>query len=194
MRVAWMSTAQSGFTLPELLIVMALMVTILTWSMPNFSALVQQNRLHAIATELTQQLQLARNEAIKRNQKVTLCKSGNASQCSTSAEWESGWILFENLDGDGRVDSVDSIIIHHAALPNGVTLRGVGNFKNRVTYKPTGDSTSFSRLVLCDQGAVEHAQVIYINSTGRIRMAEDHDGDTIPENSSGNNISSCELE
>ena len=194
MKSAWVSSSSSGFTLPELLIVMALMITILTWSMPNFSALVQQNRLHTITLELTQQLQLARNEAIKRNQKVTLCKSDNTTQCNTSAEWESGWILFENLDGDGRVDSVDSILLHHAALPNGVTLRGVGNFRNRVTYKPTGDSTSFSRLVLCDQGTIEHAQVIYINSTGRIRLAEDHDGDTIPEDSSGNNIISCKLE
>ena len=189
-----MSTPSGGFTLPELLIVMALMVTILTWSMPTFSALIQQNRLHAIATKLAQQLQLARNEAIKRNRKVSLCKSGSTTQCNTKSEWEDGWILFENLDGDGRIDSTDSILTHQRALPSGVTLRGMGNFRNRVTYKPTGDSTSFSRLVLCDQGSVNHAQVIYINSTGRIRIAEDSNGDTIPEDSSGNNISSCGLE
>lgn len=99
--------------------------------------------------------------------------------------------MFENSDGDGRVDSVDIVLRIHDSLPAGITLRGIGNFKNRVTYKPTGDSTSFSRLVICSNNQLEGAQVIYINSTGRIRVAEDDDGDGIPEDSGGTNISSC---
>lgn len=160
---------------------------------PDLSAATRHNRLYAAATAFSNQLQLARNSAIQRNQKVTLCKSDNGTQCSTSSHWEQGWILFENLDGDGRVDSADTILQQHNAIPTGITLRGVGNFKNRITYKPTGDSTSFSRLVFCDQGALIGAQVIYISSTGRIRIATDSNGDGIPEDSNADNITHCAL-
>ena len=159
---------------------------------PDLSAATSHNQLYAVATDFSNQLQLTRNSAIQRNQKVTLCKSDDGTQCNTSANWEEGWILFENLDGDGRVDSGDTILHAHNPLPNGITLRGVGNFKNRVTYKPTGDSTSFSRLVFCDQGDLTGSQVIYISSTGRIRIAPDDDGNGIPENGDGDNIDSCE--
>lgn len=185
--------SSSGFTLPELLIVLGLFALLSAQLIPDLSAASSHNRLYAITTEFSNQLQLTRNSAIQRNQKVTLCKSDNGAQCNTSANWEDGWILFENLDGDGRVDSGDTILQQHSALPNGVTLRGVGNFKNRVTYKPTGDSTSFSRLVFCDQAELPGAQVIYISSTGRIRIAADDDGDNIPEDGDGDNISSCAL-
>ncbi len=172
--------------------VLSLLALLLGQLLPDLSAATTQNRLYAIVNELSQQLQLTRNSAIQRNCKVSLCKSDDGEQCNSSAEWEQGWILFENSDGDNRVDSEDVILQQHGPLPAGITLRGVNNFRNRVTYKPTGDSTSFSRLVFCDQNQLEGAQVIYINSTGRIRIATDEDGDGIPEDDDGNNISSCE--
>lgn len=180
-----------GFTLPELLITLALLAILAAQLTPDLSTILRDNRLHAIAARVSQELQLARTEAIQRNRKVTLCKSDNTLQCNNSAAWESGWILFENLDGDGRVDTGDRVLRLGEPLPTGITMRGAGNFRNRVTYKPTGDSTSFSRLVLCSDNQLEGAEVIYINSTGRIRIGEDSDGDSIPEDSSGNNISSC---
>lgn len=180
-----------GFTLPELLITLALLAIVLSQLTPDLSTIFQQNQTYAAATEFSRALQLARNESIKRNRKVTLCKSNDGNSCDTSIQWESGWIIFENSDGDGRVDASDIVFQIHEPFPAGITLRGIGNFKNRVTYKPTGDSTSFSRLVLCSNSQLEGSQVIYINSTGRIRIAEDGDGDGIPEDSSGNNISSC---
>ncbi|MBC8519888.1 MAG: GspH/FimT family pseudopilin [Gammaproteobacteria bacterium] len=180
-----------GFTLPELLITLALLAIVLSQLTPDLSTILQQNRAYSVATEFSRELQLTRNEAIKRNRKVTLCKSSSGDDCNSSDQWESGWIMFENSDGDGKVDAVDIVLRTHGTLPVGITLRGIGNFKNRVTYKPTGDSTSFSRLVICSDNQLEGAQVIYINSTGRIRIADDGDGDGIPEDSSGNNISSC---
>ncbi|MBT7306577.1 MAG: prepilin-type N-terminal cleavage/methylation domain-containing protein [Gammaproteobacteria bacterium] len=181
-----------GFTLPELLITLSLVALVLSQITPDLSATLQQNRLRGVSAQFSQQLQLSRSEAIKRNRKVTLCKSDNPTQCNPSSEWESGWLLFENRDGDGRVDHEDTILQVHQPLPVGITLRGVGNFKNRITYKPSGDSTSFSRLVLCDQNQTIGAQLLYINSTGRIRIAADHNGNGIPEDHNGNEINSCE--
>ncbi len=180
-----------GFTLPELLITLALLAILVAELTPDLSSILRHNRLHAVAIGVSHDLQLARSEAIQRNRKVTLCKSDNNSQCNSSAEWESGWILFENLDGDGRIDAGDTILQVGEPLPSGITMRGAGNFRNRITYKPTGDSTSFSRLTLCGGNQLEGAQVIYINSTGRIRIGEDSDGDNIPEDGSGDNITSC---
>jgi type IV fimbrial biogenesis protein FimT len=185
--------ASRGFTLPELLVVLGLVALLLSQLPPDLSAATRHNQLYATALTFSQQLQLARNSAIQRNSRITLCKSDNPTQCNSDANWEDGWILFENLDGDGRIDPDDTILQRHHPLPTGITLRGVGNFKNRVTYRPTGDSTSFGRLVLCEQGQLDGSQALYISSTGRIRIAADSSGDNIPEDGNGNNISSCEL-
>ena len=187
------SDYSEGFTLGELLVVLALFALLTAQLLPDLSTVTDSNRLYTVANEFSQQLQLARNSAIQRNRKVTLCKSADSTQCSTSVEWEDGWILFENIDGDGNVDSSDTVLQSHSPLPIGMTLRGVGNFKNRITYKPTGDSTSFSRMVFCNDGTLTDAQVIYISSTGRIRIATDEDGDRIPEDNDGENIDSCEI-
>ncbi|MBT4262144.1 MAG: type II transport protein [Thiotrichales bacterium] len=180
-----------GFTITEILITLALLATLMAQLTPDLSTMLQQSQLKSAAVEFSQALQLTRNEAIKRNMKVTICKSSSGSQCKSSVNWEDGWIIFENLDGDSRVDSNDTIFAQHNALPVGITLRGGHNFKNRVTYKATGDSTSFSSLIFCNNSELAGSQIIYINSTGRIRIAEDSDGDGIPENSDGANISSC---
>ena len=180
-----------GFTVVELLITLALLAILLSQLSPDISTIFHHNQLYGISAELSTDLQMTRSEAIKHNRKVSICKSDTGTQCNSSTNWENGWIMFVNSDGDNRVDSEDTILRLHGALPTGITLRGAGNFKNRVTYKPTGDSTSFSRLVLCSNSQLEGAQVIFINSTWRVRIGEDGDGDNIPEYSNGDNIESC---
>jgi type IV fimbrial biogenesis protein FimT len=56
----------------------------------SMSEFIKNSRLAAHTNDLLTSLHLARTEAIKRNARVTLCKSADAAICSTAAGG-TGW-------------------------------------------------------------------------------------------------------
>ena len=67
-----------GFTLVELLIVLAVGSILLAIAIPGYAFLVNASRLATVTNDLVTVLHLARSEAIKRGVRVTVCKTGNA--------------------------------------------------------------------------------------------------------------------
>ncbi|MBA2408604.1 MAG: GspH/FimT family pseudopilin [Gammaproteobacteria bacterium] len=157
-----------GFTLVELVVALAVAAILLTIAIPSFQTLIQSNRMAANANEFIAALNLARSEAIKRGVAVTLCKDGgSASACNNAANWEAGWIVFSDLNGDGVVDAGDEVLRVYPALDSGYTFNGNNNVTNRVTYNRRGMGTN-GTLVMCDdRGFGEHARAIGIARTGR---------------------------
>src|SRR4030065_2579630 len=80
------STSVSGFTLTELLVVLAVAGILATMAVPSFKSLIQSQRVKNAGFELYSSLALARNEAIKRNSDVTIATA-------TNANGESGWVI-----------------------------------------------------------------------------------------------------
>jgi len=56
-----------GFTLVELLVVVAVVTVILTLAAPSFRGMIEMQRLRSITAQLVTDLQFARNEAVQRN-------------------------------------------------------------------------------------------------------------------------------
>ncbi|MBM3114682.1 GspH/FimT family pseudopilin [Jeongeupia naejangsanensis] len=89
-------TQESGFSLIELMIVIALIGIVLSIAAPSLSGLIQQKRLGGAAENLASDLQYARSEAIKRNASTYLIfqrnsgdwcygiSTNSACDCSTS--------------------------------------------------------------------------------------------------------------
>lgn len=69
----------SGFTLTELLVVLAVAGILATIAVPSFNSLVQSQRVKNAGFELYSSLTLARSEAIKRNSDVTIATATNAN-------------------------------------------------------------------------------------------------------------------
>lgn len=62
----------AGFTLIELMVVIAVMALIITLAAPSFQRLIQMQRLRSITAKLVTDLQFARAEAVQRNTLVRL--------------------------------------------------------------------------------------------------------------------------
>ncbi|GAB2491189.1 GspH/FimT family pseudopilin [Arenimonas alkanexedens] len=73
---------QAGFTLLELVITVAVLAIALAVAIPSFQGITNRNRLTAVTNELLAASQLARMEAIRRNERVVVCPTTNGSTCS----------------------------------------------------------------------------------------------------------------
>lgn len=89
--------AQAGFTLVELMVVVAVVGVLAVVAAPSMAELVRTNRVNGAAGELTSAIQVARSEAIRRNSRVWVCPTdGSATAttvCSNSGTWAQWAIL-----------------------------------------------------------------------------------------------------
>ena len=67
-----MSRADKGFTLIELMVVIAVVAVLLTIAAPSYQKLIERNRLKEASQAFKSDLQFARMEAIKRSRNVLL--------------------------------------------------------------------------------------------------------------------------
>lgn len=71
-----------GFTLLELMVVIAIFTIIMSVGGPSFSRMIERNQLQAATSDLTMAILLARSEAIKRNDRVRLRPNSNSFSIS----------------------------------------------------------------------------------------------------------------
>lgn len=128
-----MNNNQNGFTLIELLVTIVVATILVALAVPAFHNFVQNNRITAQVNELVTALTLVRSEAIKRKQTTIICSSSDAASCT--GNWDQGWIIFTDEDGDGAADA-DEILRVWEALSGGATL----------TETASASSIQFDRL------------------------------------------------
>ena len=173
---------QSGFTLIELLVVLAIAAIITTTAIPSFQSFIQNNRMSTTVHSFVSSLNLARSEAVKRGERVTVCKSSNSSTCSNSGDWEQGWIVFIDSNDNGqRETATEELVRAHNAVADSTTISGQTDVENYISYAGTGfaqlvtgsmlDSTK-STLIFCDSRSFgDQARAIIISTTGSVRSA-----------------------
>lgn len=130
-----------GFTLAEMMVVVALAALILAIAAPSFVEFRRNNRLTAVANDLLGGIQTARTEAIKRQANVALCPSDNpeamTATCTTGPF--RGWITFLDPNNDCLRDPADAT---EDVLRVGVRIDG-GN-SEPLTSVANGNCISFA--------------------------------------------------
>lgn len=111
---------QQGFTLLEVVIVMAIIVAMTAAVIPNINSSIQNYRLYASAQEIASQLQSARLRAVRGNAMCTFLMSASGRQFGI------------DLDGDGNISITADVVL---ALNNNV------NFSNLSTPPISGAAT-----------------------------------------------------
>lgn len=193
-------TGTAGFTLLELMITVTILAIVAALAAPPFVTMFRTHRAKSVANELLAALNLARSEAARRGQAVSVCKSRDGSSCGGSGtQWDNGWMVFVNenaaTEGSPAVrDSGELILQVRQNLPAGVTLRPNSNFTNYLTYSRTGRANQIGTFAVCVDSDETKAQAIVVNWTRAI-LATDSDGNGIPEkevNGQLTDIGSCE--
>lgn len=95
----------SGFTLLELLTVIAIAGVLTAIGVPSYRYVIDSSRMAAEVNSLLGDLQYARAEAIKEGQTVTACVSADGATCAGgSVAWQTGWIVFADANANRQVD------------------------------------------------------------------------------------------
>lgn len=159
-----------GFSLVELMVVLAIVALMALLAVPSLMMFVHTSTVKAATTELASAIHYARAEAVKRGWPVSVCKSAtiHASHpsCSRAARWSDGWLIFVDKDADGVVDQ-DETSLRVGKPPSSEIDITSSNFSNRISYLATGASNNNGSFTLC---ANKIARRIVINKTGRMRI------------------------
>jgi type IV fimbrial biogenesis protein FimT len=121
-------SAARGFTMVELLTVISIVTIIVGVSAPSFSDFLSGQQAKGLSYDLTGDLMLARNEALKRNASVTVSRNGT--------DWTQGWRVVSVSDGEALSTR------NPVSLPATITLTGAPatitfDFNGRVSAPTT---------------------------------------------------------
>lgn len=158
---AYASVRGRGFTLIEVLVVVAILGILAAVAAPNFATFMGTINSKSVALDLVNDLVTARSEAVKRNETVALAPiSGN---------WSNGW---EVRTGTGTV------LKSHEALKYSLTLTGASS-AGGVVFQPNGrlaaDSSpgNLSWLISSTiSGVASRCVVITPTGSARSKMGE----------------------
>src|SRR3974377_583045 len=100
----------TGFTLTEMMVVMAIVAILLSVGVPSYRYITNSYRMSSEVNGLLGDLMYARAEAIKEGNGVTVCASANRTTCSGAAAWQSGWIIFSNPTNGANPVSAAAIL------------------------------------------------------------------------------------
>jgi type IV fimbrial biogenesis protein FimT len=166
------SRCAQGFTIVELVISTALLALLIQLAVPQFGQLLANWQRDQVTRSLTDHLMLARSEAIRWSQRVVMCNSEDGLQCALSAnkEWKSGWLVFRDVDANGRFDAADTLVAVSQATSNVQSIRGNAQIQ-RLVFMPTGMMASgMGTIEIIPRAGI--SQRIVVNRIGRIRLSE----------------------
>lgn len=140
--------AQRGFTLMEILIVIVMIGVLLGIAAPSFTNFTASQRVKTASFDLYAALNLARSEALKRRQQVTVAPA-------TGTDWSSGWTV-----------KVGTTTLRTQNAPTGSAFSGATS----VVYRMDGRLSAGSTLGVLIQPSPANANVknrcIRIDLTG----------------------------
>jgi type IV fimbrial biogenesis protein FimT len=169
------SARTRGFSLTELIMVLAIAAVMLAIAVPDMRQLIRRQQLKAAVNDLFGAIDLTRSQAIARGGQVQLVPADAAG-----VDWSRGWVVFVDRDGDRRPGDGEEVIMRHGPVPNGIVIGS--SFSSQPTpdylaYNGAGRSCTATSSLAARWGTMslfqgDQTRRIKINMLGRARVCD----------------------
>jgi type IV fimbrial biogenesis protein FimT len=175
---------QRGFTLVELMVVVAIAAVLIAMAVPSFTGLIKSNQVSSAVNTFMSDVRFARSEAIKRGGSVVMCRSNTPDtsppKCHTGSGtngWISGWIIFQSLNSSTDWVAGDTLLRIQPAITS-VNSMVEKNDRSTLSFTATGRLQSVGSVMQIQVGVSpelsnEQQRVVCINLGGRAKIAGD---------------------
>lgn len=161
----------TGFTLVEVLVVVAILAALASLAAPSFTESIRRSQVNSIQQEFNVSFQLARSEAIRRGFPVLLARTTGCGLVLTdSDEWSCGWQIVVDTNRNGAVNAGEPVL-QVTTLPSGYLVMHT-NLGPVIQLNVWGQAQGVGqRLVITPPGGVSSPSTttVCITSGGRIR-------------------------
>jgi prepilin-type N-terminal cleavage/methylation domain-containing protein len=177
----------NGFTLVELMIVVAIVGILATVAAPGMRAYISNSSANKLSNTLLIDIMLARNHAITKGEIVKMIPTGAAdtgvstfTPNSTGVNWAQGWTIFEDKNDNNDIDPGELVFrkqgsfgpdAHISSGPTSELLdanKPIGFNDSGIAYG-TGTNTGTGILSVATFGCVgDNANVLQINQIGQV--------------------------
>ena len=160
-----------GLTLVELTTTLAVAGISLAILLPSWAALAGRSQVTTAANQLLTHLRYARNEAVMRNQNISLCPSDDGDSCSGDPQgWQRGYLIFIDANGDRERTPDEAVLRVQGPQAPGLRLHSTAG-RPAIRFRGDGAAWSTNTTFSICQG--EHAEIhraVVLYGSGRARV------------------------
>jgi len=158
-----------GFSLLEIMLVLALVALLFTLALPACQGLLQRWALSREAQTLADDLRHARTQALARGQAVSICPSLDGLSCASHTDWGQGWLIFLDADANRLVSASETVLYQHRVTP---VVRSIssnsGAARAGLTYQPNGQARAAGQAItLSGTGPRPLIRLVCVSMQGR---------------------------
>jgi len=151
------ASASGGFTIIELVIVVAILAILIAIAGPDFRSMIAASRVKSASFDVFSSLVHARSAAITRNATVRICMGAN---------WASGWTVTFAADCDPDNITPANTIKKQDAY-QGITITNTNAFTS-VSYNGTGRANANTSFSIDAPGVIDrNKRCIVLDASGR---------------------------
>ena len=165
--------SHKGLTVVEFLIGFTVIAVIALVTAPSLSGLLQSHQIGTAATELARGLSLAKTEADKRHSTVRVCPSSDGMSCRQDGDWNRGWLVFSDGNGDGSPQEIERIRAYDP--PNEkIRIKSSGAITDVVAFTVAGlvknNNSEKGEFTICHVDSRSKSKKIQVDSEGWVDL------------------------
>lgn len=181
-----------GYTLIEVMVVVSIIAILTALAAPSFVRTVRSTTISNSVNSFMSDMRYARSESIRRGASVVMCRSnapeatsptcGSGSGIDVDGDglgdgWASGWIVFEDLDGDGTKDANEPVLKVESQNTRIESVMEGGSGSTKFRFTPTGRLRNLSSATQLTFGGTNYSndlqRVLCVSMAGHVRIAGD---------------------